>query len=253
MRDFTLQAYLSVLNAFKARTLPVYTVLDWLKSAPDRGVVIRHDVDRRPENAVAMARAESQLGVRCTYYFRVVGSAYDKAAMREVVGLGHELGYHYEDLALCRGDMRKALDSFARHLDDLRSVADIRTAAMHGSPLSRHNNLDIWQHASPAQFGLVGEAFRTVDYRGTYYFTDTGRSWGAVSTNLRDRPPGVRESGKPVHSSRELADFVALAEGERFAISAHPERWDSTRTGWLRQAGKDRLINLAKVVAARLR
>ncbi len=253
MRDFTLDAYMSVIAALQRAGGPIFGVLHWLQQAPQRGAVIRHDVDRRPLNALAMARAEAAVGVHTTYYFRVVGSAYNKVVMRQVQDLGHEVGYHYEDLALAHGDSAAALRSFQAHLDDLRQAVDVRTAAMHGSPMSRINNLDLWQHASPSSFGLLGEAFLTVDYHGVHYFTDTGRSWGAGATNLRDRPTGALAPKQPVQSSADLCRFIAAAHPQRIALSAHPERWDSSLPGWVIQGTKDRFINAAKVVVSKLR
>lgn len=253
MRDFTLDAYMRIIDAIRAGGLPVFGVAEWLASRPEVGAVIRHDVDRRPANALAMARAEAAAGVFTTYYFRVVGSAYDKPTMRAVQDLGHEVGYHYEDLALVRGDGPQAVDSFRRHLADLRQVVDVRTAAMHGSPMSGINNLDIWKHASIADLGLRGEAFLTIDYRGVHYFTDTGRSWGAGATNLRDRPVGALSPEPPVHSTVQLCEFIGRIKPRRLALSAHPERWDANLTGWLLQGAKDQLVNTAKVIVSRLR
>ena len=253
MRDFSLPAYLEVIAALRARNLPVYGVARWLAGQPARGAVIRHDVDRRPYHALRMAEAEAAAGVHTTYYFRVVGSAWDPEVIRAVHALGHEVGYHYEDLATCRGDFAKAAVAFERHLASIRQLALVTTAAMHGSPLSRHNNLDLWSRLDAQRLALAGEAFVSVNYAGTYYFTDTGRSWGAVATNLRDRPPGILLPAEPVETSRQLCTFIARPEVAKIALSAHPERWDTTLGGWLWQGAKDRVINLAKVAAACLR
>lgn len=253
MRDFTLAAYLAVVRALQARELPIFGVRDWLREQPARGALIRHDVDRRPHNALRMAQAEARAGLRTTYYFRVVGSAYDLDVIRAVHQLGHEVGYHYEDLALARGDVDAALASFEKHLAALRAVAPIETIAMHGSPLSRHNNLDLWRHAQPSRFGIVADAFLSVDYAATYYFTDTGRSWGATATNLRDWPPGALAPASPVRDSPALCRFIARGDAGKIAISAHPERWDATLPGWLFQGAKDGLINVAKVALSRMR
>lgn len=252
-RDFTLTAYMTVIQALKQRQLPVYGISRWIAERPLRGAVIRHDVDRRPMNALRMAEAEAAANVYTTYYFRVVGSAYDKDIMRAVHALGHEVGYHYEDLALCKGDAAAAVVSFKRNLEDLRTAVPVETAAMHGSPLSKHNNLDIWQHASPQDFDLTGEAFITVDYHGTYYFTDTGRSWGAVAANLRDRPPGILQPAVLPRSTRQLCRFISETDIEKIALSAHPERWDDRLAGWLMQGTKDQLVNGIKIAANRLR
>ncbi|RJG04666.1 hypothetical protein D3870_00295 [Noviherbaspirillum cavernae] len=253
MRDFTLAAYMRVIRALQDKGLPIFGIQRWLTANPSNGALIRHDVDRRPLNALRMAEAEARAGIQTTYYFRVVGSAFDTKIMREVSQLGHEVGYHYEDLALVRGNMQAALASFKKHLAMLREIVPIQTAAMHGSPLSRHNNLEIWGSAAIEEYQLIGEAFLSVNYQNVYYFTDTGRSWGATSTNLRDRPVGILTPEFAIHDSRELCAFIMGNPIEKLAISAHPERWDSSLAGWAGQALKDGAVNAVKRVIANAR
>jgi hypothetical protein len=82
------------------------TVYQYLTDPPGgRTVVLRHDVDRKPENALKMAELEHALGVCSTYYFR-----HPATFVPEVIGrvqaLGHEVGYHYEVLAKGEGRLR---------------------------------------------------------------------------------------------------------------------------------------------------
>lgn len=63
-------------------------------------LILRHDVDRLPENALQTAQIEHQLGIQGTYYFRVVPESYDLQTMEKIARLGHEIGYHYEDVDL---------------------------------------------------------------------------------------------------------------------------------------------------------
>lgn len=250
MRDFSLDAYMQVVHALLAKQLPIFGVAKWLNDAPRLGALIRHDVDRRPENALDMAKAEAELGVFTTYYFRVVGSANNPKIMRAVADLGHEVGYHYEDLALAKGDHERANLLFAEHLKMLRGIVPILTAAMHGSPLSPYNNLDIWKSATLQGFGLRGEAFITVDYSGSYYFTDTGRAWDSTKTNLRDRPAAALPAILSKSGTAGLVDFIDRTEINKIAFSVHPERWDKSTQGWCFQYVKDFVFNSAKRLIA---
>ena len=58
--------------------------------------MMRHDIDRKPGNALNTARIEAESGIRATHYFRRYGSAFCPEIMREIEGMGHEAGYHYE-------------------------------------------------------------------------------------------------------------------------------------------------------------
>ncbi len=42
---------------------------------------------------------EHALGVAATYYFRAVPESWDEGVIREIARMGHEVGYHYENLS----------------------------------------------------------------------------------------------------------------------------------------------------------
>jgi hypothetical protein len=252
-RDFTLSAYREIIAAAKRARLDTYGVLHWTQLNPKEGLLIRHDVDRRPANALVMAELEAEMGVFTTYYFRVVGSSMNPSIIRSVSELGHEIGYHYEDLALAGGDFDKALSLFRRHLEQLRAIAPIKTIAMHGSPLSPHNNLDLWRSRDLKELNLEAEAFLTVDYMDCLYLTDTGRSWSEQSVNLRDHPPGAKLPPPSVTDTHSLVRLIESGACRRIAISAHPERWDDTLPAWTIQWGKDLAANAIKALLQALR
>jgi hypothetical protein len=74
---------------------------DYLKKGPSaqKLIILRHDVDARPQNSLRLARLEHSLGIRGTYYFRMVPQSYNEAVICEIHGLGHEIGYHYETMS----------------------------------------------------------------------------------------------------------------------------------------------------------
>ena len=63
-------------------------------------IVLRHDVDRLPQNSLKTAQIEHELGIHGSYYFRIVPESFDEKIIREIAALGHEIGYHYEDVDL---------------------------------------------------------------------------------------------------------------------------------------------------------
>lgn len=244
MRDFTLERYAALLRSIAGTGLPVYGVRAWVNASPQRGILLRHDVDRRAPNALAMAELEATHGVASTYYFRITPGSFQPEVIRRIHALGHEIGYHYEDLSLARGDRERAIALFRQHLAALRSLAPVSTIAMHGSPLSPYDNRDLWQNERIADHGIAAEALASIDYSGVYYLTDTGRSWSEQSVNLRDHVPNARVA--PVHSTQDLCRFIEANPQERFAIGCHPERWDASLPHWAVQYSKDHAINLIK-------
>jgi hypothetical protein len=61
MRDFTLQAYMRLIDKLRYSGLSIYGVADWLIKKPQMGTLIRHDVDRKIKNALEMAKAEAAI------------------------------------------------------------------------------------------------------------------------------------------------------------------------------------------------
>ena len=58
---------------------------------------------------------------------------------------------------------------------------------MHGSPLSKYNNRDLWTHYDYHSYKIRGEAFLSFEQNNDdiHYLTDTGRTWSDKHT-LRD-------------------------------------------------------------------
>ena len=206
--------------------------------------VIRHDVDRWSSNARILGRMEAERAVRTSYYFRTREITGDQDTIRELVEGGHEIGYHYEVLAQSSGDMDEARRLFERDLAQLREIYPVATVAMHGSPLSKYNNIDFWQRFSLDDFGLAAEAFDLVDDPSWIYVTDTGRSWSTDSANLRDHAPKARTL-PDIRSSADLIAVLDTLEGN-LCLVVHPERWNRFGVRHLVACGRDWTFNTVK-------
>jgi hypothetical protein len=249
--DFTLAQYESLCAALVRVGYQSRTHAEFIQSAAiaplptEKYVLLRHDVDAQPRHALRLGQIEQAYGLRATYYFRTVGRAYDPEAIRQMAALGHEVGYHYEVLAQTRGDIPHALALFARELARLRQLAPIQTASMHGSPLHPWDNRAIWQAATPQDFGLLGEAYRDIDYQKVLYLNDTGRTWHPQRYNLRDHTDHA-----PALNLDSTSDLIAWIERESpplLCLSAHPERWQAMGLAWGLQCGRDVLLNGVKL------
>ena len=252
MRDFTHDMYARLCAAALAAGYAPLTVRQFLAGAerPPRVVIMRHDIDRWPRRALALAEIESGCGIAATYYVRMTRHAFAPAVVRQLTALGHEIGYHYETLSREHGNVARALATMARELAILRAVARVDTAAMHGSPFSRHDNRDIWRHAALADFELRGEAYLSLDYSQIGYYTDTGRCWSADSTNRRDRPPGTAPQRYSVESSEALCRVIREGHYDTLCIQSHPERWSGTLAERCVSVVMDGAVNVAKRVLA---
>lgn len=251
--DFTLSAYMQCVSAAQKAGYRIGAIIDHFEQPDAEGPVllIRHDVDRRPQNALDMARAEAELGVRSTYYFRIVPSAWDPAVIAAIRDLGHEVGYHYEDWYLAKYDAARAIDMFKQHLARIREIAPVRTIAMHGSPFARENNMTIWDHFDYREHGLE-DCILSADWSQFVFFTDTGRTYAPSGANLRDYL-GDAKTADGVRKSSDLANYLAERKAEKVQLSVHPERWTDKPAIWADQYARDFAANSVKRVLKLLR
>ncbi len=251
-RDWTLAKYQELCEAVLGSCYQTQRIDHYIEAPVARAALLRHDIDRIPGNAIAMAKLECDLGIQSTYYVRATRSVYSPELVSQLDYLGHEVGYHYEVMSKTRGDVDAAIALFEAEIETLRAVVPVRTAASHGAPLSPWNNLDIWRHRKPGEFGLLGEAYLQIDYAQMAYYTDTGRSWSASRTNLRDRVDAPANS--PVASTTdELIGVIDKALPLAVCLQTHPERWNLTLAGLMRSLMVDYAANTAKVMIASVR
>ncbi len=203
-RDFTLNAYSLLLTNLSERAFQRFCEFCTNSAAP--GIILRHDVDALPQHSLRFAQIQHSLGIRGTYYFRIIPESLQPRIIEEIANLGHEIGYHYEDVSLAAASLKyknyrtkdpeifrenlleKALDHFTANLAVLRKYADIHTICMHGSPLSPWDSRLLWTKYDYHDFGLIGEPYFDIDFNRVAYYTDTGRRWDGDRFSLRDQP-----------------------------------------------------------------
>ncbi|MFO7828621.1 MAG: hypothetical protein R6V23_08375, partial [Bacteroidales bacterium] len=102
--DFTPKTYKTLLHTLKTSGFSFYTFSGYLQSAqtnePEQQIILRHDVDQKPENSLQTAKIEHSLGIRSTYFFRIIPETFKPDIIQQIADLWHEIGYHYEDLTL---------------------------------------------------------------------------------------------------------------------------------------------------------
>jgi len=245
--DFTLKKYSHFCKILKSLSCPVLAVEDFVAGNHPDGfsIILRHDVDRFLPAAIRMAALEAEHDIRASYYVRMTPTVFKPDALRHLSSLGHEIGYHYEVLTKAKGDSNRAIAIFEAELRKFREVVSISTISMHGSPLSRWNNLDLWDTYDFRDYNLKAEISLSIDYANIYYFTDTGRSWDADRFNLRDRM-NAKKPIERVKTTDQLIDFVRKKYPCPVMISAHPNRWAASHAGLLVSSALDWTANWIK-------
>lgn len=237
--DFTLSKYSELLDALKAYGF--------------EELVLRHDVDLMPSNSLRTATMESDKGIHGIYYFRAVPESWDKDIIKLISMLGHEVGYHYESLTTCGGDVDKAYEDFKENLERLRKLVTVRSICMHGSPRSPWDSKDIWKKYNYHSLGIENEPYLDTDFSQVFYLTDTGRRWDGYKVSVRDKIPKYQDlwvkQGMTFHSTDDLIE--GLRKGiipKRMMLTVHPQRWNPFGPAWCKELLLQNAKNIVKSV-----
>ena len=219
---------------------------------------MRHDVDKRPEQSLVFARLQGELDIRATYYFRIKPESFDPRVIEQISALGHEIGYHYENLSLVEREMKRekgkgnkgkggrsqqsavgkeineyeaelferGIESFERNLARLRQVADIKTICMHGSPLSKWDSRLLWDRYDYRDYGIIGEPYFDIDFETVAYYTDTGRRWDGEKVSIRDKVFRSMEKGE---GRREEKQTKVVRQKSKEGSKGEQENGEGTR------------------------
>ena len=245
MRDFSIVIYRALLDALQGADYTFQTFHEFLEAPAAKSVVLRHDVDVRKFNSLKFAKIQHERGIKATYYFRVVPSSYDEGVIKEIYSMGHEIGYHYEDMDFAKGDPHKAVKLFEEHLDRLRKLAPISTICMHGSPGSKFDNKDVWKHYNYQDYNLIGEPYFDIDFSKVFYITDTGRKWNGTSVSVRDKVDSPFNLS--FNSTHEIIKSIEQnIFPEQVMFNFHPQRWMDFYFAWLAEKHVQTLKNVAK-------
>lgn len=248
--DFTLEQYARLCRAIKGSKYQVLTMRELLECSSQEGhlLIMRHDVDEDARNALDMARVEHDLGIRATYYFRVRKRVFVPAIIDEIALYGHEIGYHYETLDKTRGKTRRALSLFAAELAMLRERYEIKTACMHGNPLTKYDNKKIWENCELGHFDLIGEPYLSLDYNQFLYLSDSGRTWLGDKNKVKDRVSSINMPPVQVKHTGDLIELITGGGFEKICILTHPKRWSKNLFNYLTYYFIDLAYNAGKKV-----
>ena len=200
MAEFTLDGYRALLAAFLDRG---YTARGFAEVEPQaRHLVLRHDLDMSVQAALPIAEIERDLGLSATYFVLVRTEMYNpfsaaaKRDLERIVGLGHEIGLHFDPSLY--GSGREGLDqAVGRECAALESVysVPVRVVSFHRPParlLGLEGRLAGRNHAYEARF-----------WREMGYCSDSRGEW---------------HHGHPL-------DHAAVAEGRALQLLTHPIWW----------------------------
>jgi hypothetical protein len=271
--DFTIKIYQHLLKSLINQGYRFQTVAEFLEKPKEKVIMLRHDVDAKKLNSLRFAKIQHEAGVKGTYYFRMVPQSYDEQVIREIAGMGHEIGYHYEEMDLAGSKfivrssklleddlIDEAIKIFESNLEQFRKLYPVKTICMHGSPRSPYDNKAIWKKYNYRDWGIIGEPYFDIDFRDVFYLTDTGRRWDGDKVSIRDkvnsRKPLMNDQNNfPVfHSTDQIIRAAAVnALPNRIMFTFHPQRWTNSPLPWLWELLFQNLKNQVKAYKIRKR
>jgi peptidoglycan-N-acetylglucosamine deacetylase len=244
MRDFTYHIYSQLLDSMVKAGYEFQTFEEFITAPKDRVVILRHDSDVSSLSELKFANFEKSLGIKASYYFRIP-KTFNVDTIKKIVVLGHEIGYHYEDLSVTRGNYEKAILRFEKNLQIIRKLYPVRTIAMHGRPLSFWNSKDLWKRYDFKRFDIIAEPYISVDYQKVLYLTDTGSRWNGEKMIIRDSV--LSPYNFNIHSTFQLIElFNENKLPDKIILNSHPARWTNNLFLWVYRFFLQQIKNVIK-------
>lgn len=258
--DFTFNKYKEIVQAIAATDYQVLSIADYIraKDLPEKFIIIRHDVDLDPYYQLKFAKLEHELNIRTTYYFRHIASIFKEEVIDQVAAMGHEVGYHYEVFTKAKGDRVLAQEIFKKEQAVFSDKWNSLTVCPHGGSFvdnadgyslknmvklipslltgknvfSHHINFDMWGNNHFEDFGIIGDAYSSVDFTNMLYLSDTGRSWDQRYKRL-DKVDSVINPKFDVRSSNDIIRIIKDGKVDQIYLLVHTEQWKDNFVDWL--------------------
>ena len=260
MMDFTFKKYSQIVSAIAKSDYTVLKIADYIKMdvLPEKFVIIRHDVDLDPHYQVRFAELENDIDIHTSYYFRHIDKVFIENVIDRIYKLGHEVGYHYEVFTKAGGDPVLATKLFREEQSVFAEKWQSQTVCPHGGSFvdntdgysllnmvrlipkllsgrkvfSDHVNFNLWVKHDFNDFGIIGDAYQSVDFSDILYLSDTGRSWSDRYKRL-DKVDSHVNPNFNIRSSDDIISIFRNGEVDKIYLLVHFEQWKDNFADWL--------------------
>ncbi len=245
--DFTLKIYRKLLETLQLQGYSFFTFDEYCQGkAAGKFVILRHDIDKKPNNALRFAKLEAEMGIRSTYFFLTIKEIFKPLVIKQIADLNHEIGYHYRDFVDAGGKSEFAIQSFQTNLSKLRAIVPIKTIAMDGCPWSKYDNKDLWKTYNYIDSDITGEPYFDIDFDKVFYLTDTGRMWDGEQYSVRDKVESSKFNFRYKTTQDVIEGIKTNTMPSQLMMTSHPQRWTDNKIEWLQELILQRLKNLVK-------
>jgi hypothetical protein len=248
--------------------------------------LLRHDVDRLPKNALKVAQLENRLGIQSVYFFRMVSHVFKPEIIKQIASLGHEIGYHYEDVDLAYKYLKKNSPSQPLTLIRERPPLPCRQAGFRdpddfreGSGEKELINISIQlfekhlielreiapikticMHGSPLSKHdnrLLWKHYNYKDYGihfEPYFDLDYNEVFYITDTGRQWNNENISVRDKvnsgfdiPVKNTNHLIQLINSNQlPDKIMINTHPHRWFNPGFGWAKEIIMQNIKNIVK-------
>jgi hypothetical protein len=126
---------------------------------------------------------------------------------------------------------------------------------MHGSPLSKFDNREIWKKYDYKQLGLIAEPYFDLDFNQVFYLTDTGRKWDGDKVSVRDKVMEGRLIENEAflktrfHTTNDIISAIKAGKfPDKVMMTFHPQRWTYNKIDWCEELIVQNVKNIAKAI-----
>ncbi len=277
MRDFTISKYKELIIHLKRTNYTFLNIKDALIHpnlySDMKLAIIRHDIDTKYDLPIAleMATFESEQGISATYYFRTLPAIYDEVIIKKIFELRHEIGYHYEVMSLMHGNPEKSIELFQNDLKEMRLTCPVTTICQHGGAMGHYEttsfkgifkigigmllgkikikynpSINLWDKYDFRDFGIMGDAYLSLDHNKIKYFSDTGMRWDGEKVRMADKVIEGENADIKAHSTDDLINLITRDKLNTINILVHPANWNESFSKWLKWKIIQKFRNLVK-------
>lgn len=173
--EFTYQGYRSLLKLLREQDYAIVDYHDWADKP--RCVILRHDIDNDPAQAVRLAELEAEEGVSSTWFVLLRTEFYNPASretgdrLRRILSLGHKIGLHFDEKAYPPQGREDVVQNIIKECGLLSALleTEVSSVSMHRpSPATLEADLQI-----PGVVNSYGKTF----FHDFKYLSDSRRRW----------------------------------------------------------------------------
>lgn len=241
--DFTLGGYSMRLRNILSSGYSISGDFSELKSS--KTVYLRHDVDLSLEAALEIARVESELGVRSTYFVLMSSDFYNplstvsRKMLTEILNLNHSIGLHFDQSVFRENSPEALQESVSIEAALLEQIIEIPVGyfsqhrpGTHGFfPTQNLEIFDVYRQLESPDISYVSDA------TGTFRFGDYSELFESEKSFQLLTHPIWWASTKGEHPRLSLDNFLSgLGEKQARLLGRTVAKFDlplGSEGGWL--------------------